>query len=226
MIYVCGDTHCPIDAAKFNTKNFPEQKTMTKKDVVIVCGDMGIVWDGSRSDKYWQDWFNDKNFTTVFVDGNHENHPMLGTYQVVDFCRGKAHQIADSVYHLIRGEMYNIEGKTFFCFGGANSHDKWQRTEGKDWWREEMPSYQEMEHGIATLERYHFKADYIITHDCPLEVKQQMLWYDAENDGLNSYFSFIAENVEFGHWYFGHYHRDEDIGPKYTCCYNYIRRIE
>ena len=44
MIYVTGDTHG--DFERFREDIFPEQKTKTKDDYVIICGDFGGVWDG------------------------------------------------------------------------------------------------------------------------------------------------------------------------------------
>lgn len=54
MIYVTGDTHANIDINKLSTKKFPQQKTLTKKDYVIVCGDFGLVWDASSREMWWQ----------------------------------------------------------------------------------------------------------------------------------------------------------------------------
>ena len=36
---------------------------------------------------------------------------------------GKAHKIRDSVLHLMRGEIFDIDNKKIFAFGGARSHD-------------------------------------------------------------------------------------------------------
>ena len=49
MIYVTGDCHG--DYRRFNTAVFPEQKEMTKDDVVIILGDFGLVWDYSGENK-------------------------------------------------------------------------------------------------------------------------------------------------------------------------------
>lgn len=38
-----------------------------------------------------------------------------------DFSR--VHKVRDSILHLMRGEVFEIEGKTIFAFGGARSHD-------------------------------------------------------------------------------------------------------
>ena len=77
MIYVTGDTHANIDINKLSTKKFPQQKTLTKKDYVIVCGDFGLVWDASSREMWWQKWLGNKRFTTLWVDGNHENYDAL-----------------------------------------------------------------------------------------------------------------------------------------------------
>jgi len=43
-IFVCGDTHgIPRDSKKLNGTNFPEQKELTKDDVLIQLGDFGWV---------------------------------------------------------------------------------------------------------------------------------------------------------------------------------------
>ena len=74
MVYITGDTHANF--SRFEEDKFPIQKEMTKNDYVIICGDFGGVWtfeEESSIEKYWLDWLNERNFTTLFVDGNHEN---------------------------------------------------------------------------------------------------------------------------------------------------------
>lgn len=39
MIYITGDCH--QEFRRFSTRNFPEQKEMSKEDVVLICGDFG-----------------------------------------------------------------------------------------------------------------------------------------------------------------------------------------
>ena len=40
MIYITGDCH--QDFERFNMKNFPEQREMTRDDHVIICGDFDL----------------------------------------------------------------------------------------------------------------------------------------------------------------------------------------
>lgn len=78
MIYITGDIHGSPE--RLGVHSFYEQKEMTRDDVVIICGDFGIVWEESgesASERYWLKWLEDKPFTTVFVCGNHENFDRL-----------------------------------------------------------------------------------------------------------------------------------------------------
>ena len=105
MIYVTGDTHGMIDWEKLNTTEFPEQKSLTRDDYVIVVGDFGGVWDGDKQDKYILKTYGQRNFTTLFIDGNHENHDLLDSYPVEEWNGGKIHRISDNVIHLMRGQV-------------------------------------------------------------------------------------------------------------------------
>ena len=49
MIYITGDCHS--DFVRFSSKVFPEQKSMTKNDYVIICGDFGGVWHEEKDTK-------------------------------------------------------------------------------------------------------------------------------------------------------------------------------
>ena len=124
MIYITGDCHS--DFSRFDIDKFTIQKEMSKNDYVIICGDFGGVWNylvESTYEKYWLDWLNERNFTTLFVDGNHENFTRLYNYPVEEWHGGKVHKIRDSVIHLMRGEIFDIDNRKFFTFGGAKSHD-------------------------------------------------------------------------------------------------------
>ena len=76
MIYVTGDIHAWIDIRKL--KRWPAKSN----DTLIICGDFGLFWDAlpSREEKYWLEWLHKKPWTTLFVDGNHENFNRLETY--------------------------------------------------------------------------------------------------------------------------------------------------
>ena len=120
MIYVTGDCHG--NYRRFATEIFPEQKEMSKDDYVIICGDFGY-WDESKEQKYWMKWLDSKPFTTLWIDGNHENFDLLKKQKAVKWHGGNVQFIQPSVIHLMRGQIYELEGLKIFTFGGAKSHD-------------------------------------------------------------------------------------------------------
>ena len=121
MIYVTGDCHGNF--ARFEQKHFPEQANMTKDDTVIITGDCGGVWFGDSRDDETLDWLERLPFTLAFVCGNHENYDALERYPVAEWRGGKVHRIRPHVLHLMRGQIFELEGYRFFTMGGAKSHD-------------------------------------------------------------------------------------------------------
>lgn len=126
-IFITGDIHAKPE--RLSSQSFPQGKNLTKDDFVIICGDFGLIWDKEGTSTYedhWLDWLNDKPFTTLFLDGNHENFDRLlnfETYPCEKWHGGIVQKIRPSVIHLMRGEIYDLQGKTFFCMGGNYSHD-------------------------------------------------------------------------------------------------------
>ena len=205
-IFITGDTHGDIDFHKLNIKNWPEQKELTKNDVLIVLGDAGWCWDGKGQDRYIQDWFENKPFTTLAVLGNHENYDLIEKLPIVDFCGGKAYQVRSNMFYGMNGQIYTIGGKTFFCMGGAPSHDKEYRKEGISWWPQEIPDDVQRHFAVTNLEYHEFCVDYIITHCGPREVVRDKLGYEINE--YNAFHSFVLHHTEFKKWFMGHYHLD------------------
>ena len=121
MIFVTGDCHGNFE--RFKPEYFPEQAQMTKRDIVICAGDFGGVWFGDGRDEAALDWLESLPFTLAFVCGNHENYDALERYPVKDWHGGKVHRIRSHVLHLMRGQVFELEGYHFFTMGGAKSHD-------------------------------------------------------------------------------------------------------
>ena len=121
MVFVTGDCHGNF--ARFEQKHFSEQADMTKDDTVIIAGDFGGVWFGDSRDDETLDWLERLPFTLAFVCGNHENYDALERYPVDEWHGGRVHRIRPHVLHLMRGQIFELEGCRFFTMGGAKSHD-------------------------------------------------------------------------------------------------------
>lgn len=229
MIYVTGDLHGNIDISKLNTKKFSDQWRLTKDDYVIICGDFGCIWDGSKTDEYWLKWLDNKNFTTLFVDGNHENFDLLEKYPNIQMFGSEVGNIGNSIYHLKRGNIYKIDSKTIFAFGGAKSHDIPYRTENISWWEREMPSLEEMENGLENLKKINFDIDIILTHTCPKSYLNYVVKGNTQSTILEEYFERLNNILEYHEidykWYFGHFHKDISLGERFRCLYNSIVKL-
>ena len=66
--FVTGDIHQTHDINKLTNRNFPEQKYLTKEDVVIIAGDFGMLWNYTmtKEEHYWLKWMDDLPWTTRF----------------------------------------------------------------------------------------------------------------------------------------------------------------
>ncbi len=220
MIYITGDTHIPTeDIQKLSSKRFPEQKNLSKEDYVIICGDFGGVWDRSNEEKYWLKWLREKNFTTLFLDGNHENFDILNSLPTEQFAGGRVHKVEDGIFHLMRGEIYTIQGKKFFVFGGGSSHDKEYRTEGKNGWKEELPSEEEYKNAEMNLRKNDYTVDFILTHSAPSSV-QKVFAPEYEINHLTEFLENLKNSISYKRWFFGHYHKDMEIDDRFTALFN------
>lgn len=244
MIYITGDCHG--DFTKFSTDQFPEQKNMSKSDYVIVCGDFGGVWADTKQQKYWLDWLEKKPFTTLWVDGNHENYDLLATYQISEWHGGKVQFIRPSIIHLMRGQVFNIDGETFFTMGGASSHDisdgildpaapdferryfmarryrMMVRVNHYSWWKEELPSEEEYNEARKNLDTVGWKVDHIITHCAPDSIEDIIGHGGYEHDALTAFLEKVYQKAQFKDWHFGHYHHDVRMGNRFYLHYNDI----
>lgn len=226
MIYLTGDTHIPLDIDKLSMKNFPEQKNMTRNDYVIVLGDFGLLWQRNRTYLYWLNVLSKKNFTLLWLDGNHENFDWLEELSVEEWNGGQVHTLADNIIHLMRGNIFQIEDKSFFVLGGAPSIDKEHRTEGILWWPREEINRQEAERALNKLEEVDYTVDYILTHTCPRSLIRKMFGlYSIVNSYTEAFLDEIAPKIKCREWFFGHWHEERKY-KNYRCLYNSIIPLE
>ncbi len=200
MIYITGDCHGEFQ--RFHKSKLACQPfQLNKEDYVIVTGDFGLLWSESQIDEtaFWIDLLKKQPAIILWITGNHENYDLISAYPITEWNGGKVrHIVKDKIILLERGQVFEIDGKKFFTFGGASSHDAeggildredpdyrdmvWYmeakgisyRVNHLSWWAQELPSEEEMEEGWMNLELHDYKVDYVITH-CASNRVQEMI---------------------------------------------------
>ena len=230
-LYVTGDTHG--EEGRFRYMNSEILKTLKEDDYLIICGDFGYIFNNSYRERTFLKYMaEDLLFKILWVDGNHENFDRINEYPIEMWNGGKVHVVGrdingnPKVIHLMRGQVFKIEGKKIFTFGGAYSIDKAMRTEGYSWWSDEMPTDVEMEEAKQNLERVNHKVDYIITHAAPEDTMNLFYPNHKKEKVLNNFLEWVRESTEYKHWYFGHLHLDEDLFRHQTCLWFGLRDME
>ena len=223
-IFVCGDIHSTLDINKLD--QFIERDDLTEKDYLIICGDTGICGFSKEQETATREYLRKLPMTILFADGNHEQFDALNSYSVDEWNGGKVHIIEPGIIHLMRGQVYHIDGKRFFVFGGAYSIDRAYRDLGFTWFEEEIPSQEEYEEAWKNLEACDYEVDYIISHTGPYEVITD-LGYECHDEELEQvrFFQQVADCVDVKDWYFGHFHEDVDV-ENFHCRIDEVTQIE
>lgn len=244
MIWITGDLHGGATSYHVFEEEFIEAKP---GDIVFCTGDLGGVWwhdyhtnvKHKQNEDYFLDSILRKELLWLTTDGNHENFARLfsGEFPLVDLFGGKAYRIREHVYYLKRGEIFTIDGKTFFVFGGALSHDKnptpvlaWSiysnysmnkgRTEGIDWWPEEIPCKEDLANAYRNLDKVNWKVDHVITHTCPISQRDLFGGKSRPADPTETMLQELWDNgLSFKSWHFGHFHNEHRVG-RFECHYN------
>ena len=224
MIYITGDTHRQIE--RFSPSFLLGESEWTENDYLIVCGDFGFIFENDEKEKRWLDELSLKPYKILWVDGNHENFAALKEYHAQIWCGGRIHRIRNNIFHLMRGQIFTIEGKRFFTFGGAYSIDRCLRVKNVSYWEEETPSKSDYDEAVRSLTLCDKKVDYIITHTAPREIIMRMGYYPDPHDmELTGFLEWIMYEVSYKKWFFGHFHEDKALDEKHRALFYDVESV-
>lgn len=249
MIWITGDTHADFSRLH-QPLPAPKRYRPSRKDYLIICGDFGGIWASSPEQTIALNRLARLPFTILFLDGNHENYDMLKQFPVRKWNGGRVHVIRENVLHLLRGQVFTLEGKTFFTMGGAACHDiqdgvldpadwefdaKYREFRSRDkffrikhytWWEEELPCEAELEEGLCALSAHGHRVDYILTHCAPTRLQNQIASVLGNDtypvNTLTEYLQRIFDQCAYSHWFCGHYHRPMELSPTFHVLYEPI----
>ena len=221
--FLKGDIHGNL----FEIIDFINRFNLGKNDNIIILGDCGIAWRKDKKDlaqniKLWNECGN--GVKLYFIDGNHENFNILNSLPI----ENNMGKIADNIYHLRRGQIYEFENKKILVCGGADSIDKYRRIENFTWWKEEAISQET----IDDIPVGHY--DYVLTHCCPRSVFEknkiylstlQFLDENKINHSSEDMLEQLKSKITFDHWFFAHYHINRNLDEKFTCLFEDFREV-
>lgn len=217
MICITGDMHG--DISRFNDKKI---KSLKKGDFLIVCGDFGFLWDGSKHEQSVLKSIGRKKFYTLFIEGCHENFNLLKKYPEREFCGGTVSVISGNLMHMKRGSVFNLQGYRFFAFGGGQTKELDIRRESKTWYEEELPSADEVKDAVLNIKKVGNSLDYIITHEPPATMKEFLGFEVNQISHMHTFFDAVKNDCTFKMWFFGKAHINKVIPPKYHCLFDEV----
>lgn len=217
MIFITGDIHGDKNRFKLIKK-----AGIKKNDTLLVTGDFGFIWDGSKAEMKYLTWIGKQKYNVLFVDGYNDNTELLLQYPEQRYMGGKTKVISGNLRMLMRGEVYNIEGKKIWAFGGGDSQER-EHTNSRDALK--LPSFEEMQNGINNLLTVDNAVDIVLTYDAPAKLKLFINMENNELTHLHQYLEDIKNTIQFTQWYFGKYHLNKVIPPYYTNLFTNIIKI-
>ena len=93
------------------------------------------------------------------------------------------------------------------------------------WWKEELPSEEEMEEGQKNLETNQNVVDFIVSHCCASSTLALLSNGMYKPDILTAYFEELRQKVKFKKWFFGHFHGNMNVNAEEILLYEQIIRI-
>jgi hypothetical protein len=227
-----------MQITKLSKKNWPEGQELNKKDYLIIAGDFGMIWHHMRTkeEEYWLKWLDDQPWTTLFVDGNHENFDILDNMPEKELFGNKVGIVAHSIFHLRRGIVYRISGQKILTVGGAHSHDREFRVWGDSMWLQEMITDEDIDKAVRYIssQEVMYYVDHVITHCAPPNWAISAMPADLVSkftpDPSEENLARLRDcfGLEFGKWWFGHYHTDtkDEYGDKWQCLFWNIEELK
>ncbi|MBQ8509036.1 MAG: metallophosphoesterase [Clostridia bacterium] len=213
MIYLLSDLH-----GTMNFRGLTDYMHMDgKDDLLIILGDVGLNFENTDENREFTQAFLSIEKPIAFIDGNHENFAYLDSFPTELWNGGSVHRLSEHIVHLKRGNVYRIEDKSFFTFGGCKSSAIWDerglRYQGEEAGEEECALARK------NLRLNGYRVDYILTHkyetDSCKTISQPLLWLTK----------WIEQQVDYDRWFSGHWHRNQTVDAKHQLVYDELMAV-
>jgi len=235
-VLITGDIHA-------DWKHLNEIINKKRPDIVICCGDFGYwpvtSWykdgngelqaiatfapDAKRIKPYLATKSGQKEVKIYWLPGNHENWWLLEeTYK-----RRAKEPLqmfeAPYLYYCPIGSVLDLNGTKIMFVGGADSIDKHLRTQGFDWFPEEVLNWGDWEWIEKNVKE---EIDIVCSHTSPSHFDLTRSGrFDKMEDPSRKMLDAVLEVFQPDMWFFGHWHYESSgqfkntqwIGLDYPC---------
>lgn len=218
MIYLTGDFHG--DKKRFSAKAI---RRLKKGDTLIICGDFGFIWDGSKREKHLLTRIGRLRYNVLFVEGAHDNLSLLGQYPTEQWHGGLTHTISGNLRHLIRGERFMLENSSILALGGGYPSDdlpEWEAAPGT------LPSTGEIVDICGRMKEYDWEADIVVSHRAPTNIDACITHRMSDVSLLTALLDTVQQKVKFRTWCFGSYHLNKPVPPFYHSLYDELYCVD
>lgn len=160
-IGLLGDVHGHADWTVYALSRLHEAGV----ELVIQLGDFGIWPNGQRFYKKVEAACKVYNIDLIVVPGNHEDYDQI---EALPFDDDGYQILTPHVRLAVRGQRWEIGGRSFVAIGGGPSVDRTYRLErdhhgpNKSWWEQEAITQEDVDKTVAPG-----YADIVVAHDAP-----------------------------------------------------------
>jgi len=211
MVYITGDTHGDYG-------RFSKIKGIRKGDTLIVCGDFGFIWDGGKRENRLLKKIGKLKYNVTFIDGIHENFKLLNSYEPEIWQGGKTLHIDGNLRYLCRGQVFELDKMTFLTLGGG-APDSDDILPAEFDVKDCIPDRSVFNEAVNNLKTHGNTVDYIVSYEPPARISQSVLLNKRKRRESVNFHDVFAENINFKKWFFGKFHINKSITPKYTALF-------
>lgn len=230
-IFITGDTHADFSDLIKDSLRYG----ITRDDLLIILGDVGINYFGDTRDKIHKEMLSMVPATILCIHGNHEMRPtspeIAHLYHPIQWMGDRAY-VEKSYSRIIMasdGARYHINGREFLVIGGAYSVDKPQRLQwGYRWFPDEQLTPEEMDDIRRKVQEHGNREDIVLAHTCPydhrpIEAFLPGLDESTVDNTMEHFLQEIVDTAEYNALYCGHWHINKQDGKVRFLFHDVIR---
>jgi predicted phosphodiesterase len=208
-VLVAGDVH----GDTFACNKLNEYASQHQCQYVLQLGDFCLTDRVSEFLNVVNKGAQQNNVTWLITPGNHEKYDYLkSVYQASD-PDGPFAEARNRIFFIKRGAFFTLGPVNFVSIGGSFSVDYAARTEGKDWWKDELITPEDV---LACFQHVDKRVDVLLTHDTghiPKVLEKEFFRFKLRPGSeqickdQRSKIDTVIKTLQPGIVFHGHYHR-------------------